>query len=275
MTDEAPPMISLAHPTLNDLSPPEFIRIAKRTGYDAINFRIIPFEPNAGSASIFNDEALFRATVAALKDSGLIALDVEVIKIEADTRAADFRPLFEAGARLGARYAVAIAMDSDESRVTHIFGELCAEAAQFGLRMVLEFMMRGGIRTLDATYRIVTAAGHPRGGILIDALHFYRSGATPSDLDWIDADLLPYMQINDVEHFEALRTATPAENAVWKKVLPGTGDLQLSALLNALPAGIPISIEVPGTPGIPLDEAERYALRALEATRAVLGAVVS
>ena len=266
-------MMILAHPTLNDLSPPDFVRIAKRTGYDAVNLRLTSLSRKATDSNIFSDEALFRAIERALEETGLPVFDIEVITIEADTQAADFRPLFEAGARLGARYAVAISMDADEARVTQTFGALSAEAGKFGVRMVLEFMMRGGIRTLEATHRIVTAAAPPRGGILVDALHFYRSGIKPSALQGIDPDLLPYMQINDVVGFEALYAGTPPESVVWKKVLPGSGDLELRPLMNALPAGIPISIEVPGTPGASPEEAEQYALRAIRATRAALSAV--
>lgn len=263
-------MLILPHPTLNDFLAPEFVRIAKRTGYDAVNFRIVPFEPNTGAASIFSgNDRLLRETRQALDDTGIICYDIEVIRIETDTDPRDFLPLFEFGAQLGASHAVAIAMDSDESRVTQIFGELCRLAEPFGIRMVLEFMMRGGIRTLDAAHRIVIAAGAPLGGILVDALHFYRSGATVEELAGIDPVLFPYMQINDVIGFEDLYQKRPVESVVWKKVLPGVGDLKLNALLDALPAGIPISIEVPGVPDSPLEVAEAYANAAIDAMRRV------
>jgi sugar phosphate isomerase/epimerase len=263
-------MLVLAHPTLNDLSPPEFIRVAERTGYDAINLRIIPLEPNTATANIFNDRKLLRATADALASSPIVVLDVEVIRIEANTQASEFIALFEAAQTLGARYCVAIAMDDDESRVTQRLAELCAVAAPFGISVVLEFMMRGGIRTLDSAHRIVTATGASNTGVLVDALHFYRSGAKDEDLATVDPALLPYMQINDVRDFARLRSIPVAENPTWKKVLPGAGDLHLRELLHALPSGIPISVEVPGTPGISLAEAEQYAREAIDTTRAVM-----
>ena len=87
-------MLVLAHPTLNDLSPPDFIRVAERTGYDAINLRIIPLEPNTPAANIFNDRKLLRATADALASSPIVVLDVEVIRIEPDTQAGDYVALF-------------------------------------------------------------------------------------------------------------------------------------------------------------------------------------
>jgi sugar phosphate isomerase/epimerase len=148
--------------------------------------------------------------------------------------------------------------------------QLCAASAPFGISVVLEFMMRGGIRTLDAAHRIVTGSGASNSGVLVDALHFYRSGATVEDLDAIDPALLPYMQINDVRDFARLQAIPLSENPIWKKVLPGTGDLRLRELLRALPSGIPISVEVPGLPGVSLAEAEQYAREAIDTTRAVM-----
>jgi len=49
-----------------------------------------------------------------------------------------------------------------------------------------------------------------------------------------------------------------------------TGDLRLHELLRALPPGIPISVEVPGTPGVSVAEAERYAREAFDTTRSVM-----
>ncbi len=268
-------MISLPHPTLNDLHPPDFIRIARRTGYNALNLRLIPFKPEAHRDNIFNDRALFRATAEALTATAMPVLDIEVVRIEEGIRAADFRAMFADGAQLGARYAVAIGMSADEGFVSERLAELAAEAAPFGIRMVIEFMARGGIKTLDATQRVVAATGRDDVGILIDSLHFYRSGATLAQLRAVDPHLLPYMQINDVRDFEQLRDDPSPETAVWKKVLPGDGNLRLRELLQTLPPGIAIAPEVPGPPGMTLGEAEAYARRALVQTQALIERIVA
>ena len=267
-------MISLGHPTLIDLSPPELVRVAARAGFDAVNFRITQLDGKDGALSLLADTASVRETAAALADTGIALLDTEVIRIEPDTRAEDFSPLFEVSHRLGARYVVAVGMVGDVAAVAERFAELCAVAYPYGLKIVLEFMARGSIRTLDEARRVVTPVGSARGGILIDALHFYRSGAVVSELAAIDPDFFPYMQINDVEHFRTLFTAPAPEGVVWKKVLPGSGDLELAALMAALPAGIPVSVEVPA-PGLAGADAEQYAVRALASTRAVLAKVAA
>ena len=255
-------MVILPHPTLNDLHPPEFVRIAKRTGYDAINLRIFPFRPDAASANVFADRALLRATVDALAEAGMPVYDIEVIRIEDGMRVPDFRALFEAGAELGARYAVAIGMSADEAFVAEQLAELARLAEPYRIRLVIEFMMRGGIQTLDAAERIVNATGRDDIGILVDALHFYRSGATLDALAAVAPRRLPYMQINDVRDFERLRDARPVADVVWKKVLPGEGNLRLRELLQTLPAAIPISIETPGPADMSIADAESYARHA-------------
>lgn len=262
-------MISLGHPTLIDLSPPELVRVAARAGYDAVNFRIAGLDAKDGALSLLADKASVRETAAALSEAGIALLDTEVIRIEPDTRAEDFNALFEVSHRLGARYVVAVGMVGDEAVVADRFAELCATAHPYGLKIVLEFMTRGSIRTLDQARRIVGRVGTANAGILIDALHFYRSGAVPSDLAAIDPDFFPYMQINDVEHFRTLFTSPTPESVVWKKVLPGSGDLELAALMAALPPGIPVSVEVPA-PGVVGADAERYAAAALASTRALV-----
>jgi sugar phosphate isomerase/epimerase len=52
------------------------------------------------------------------------------------------------------------------------------------------------------------------------------------------------------------------------RLFPGEGALDLGALLAALPAGVPLSLEVPVSQKLaPLERARR----ALEATKAILG----
>lgn len=267
-----PATISLAHGTLLELAPPDLVRVAADAGFDAVGLRVAPWLPNETAYAVLGNDKLLTATTEALARHGLVVLDIEVIRIEAGTHAADFRPIFEAGARLGARYVLAVAMDPDEARAAQRYAEVCAEAAPFGLRVVLEFMARGGIRTLDAACRVVAAAGRPDAGILVDAVHYYRSGAVADDVARLDPKLLPYMQICDVDRAAVVRRAEPPETAVWKKRLPGEGDLPLVDLLRALPAGIPVAIEAPAGHLPEPGASERYARRAFRSTRAAVDA---
>ena len=249
-------MISLAHRTMIDLAPTELVRVAAAAGFDAVGFPLVPVRDDEPAWRMLEDSRVLTETVAALGSHGVAVLDIELVRIEATTRAAEFRRMFEAGAALGARFVVAIATDDDESRIANTLADLCTEAAPFGLRVALEFMPRFGVRTLDAAQRIVKATGHPGASILVDAAHFYHSGAVTADLAGVDPGIMHYMQTNDV-----------ADTHAWTKILPGTGTLPLSDLMRALPPGIPVSLEVSG-PAAEKRDVEAYARRAAQVTRA-------
>ncbi len=250
-------MISLPHRTLIELPPDELVRVAAETGFDAVGFPLIPVRDDEPAWRMLEHPAVLDTVLDALAEHRVGVLDIELVRIEPQMQVSAYRRMFEAGRRLGARFVVAIAFDDDESRVAAHLAELCAEAAPYGLRIALEFMDRCGIRTLAAARRIVEASGEA-AALLIDSGHFYRSGAVAHELTGVDAARLPYMQINDVD-----RRVEP-----WTKVVPGDGDLPLAELLRALPAGIPISLEVAG-PAPAKRDPERYARRACAATRAV------
>jgi sugar phosphate isomerase/epimerase len=251
-------MISLAHRTMIDLSPTDLIRTAAAAGFDAVGFPLVPVRDDEPTYRMLDDAAVVDATLAGLAAHGVAVLDIELVRIEPQTRAADYRRMFDVGARLGARFVCAIATDGDESRVAAHLAELCAEAQPFGLGIALEFMARWGLRSLDAAQRVVRAAAHPGASILVDAAHFYHCGQVTSDLRRVDLSLIHYMQIND------------AVSGAWTKVLPGDGNLPLADLMQALPAGIPVSLEVSG-PSAEKRDPQRFATRAGMTTRAAVG----
>jgi sugar phosphate isomerase/epimerase len=253
-------VIALAHGTLLQLSPPDLIRIAARVGYDAVGLRVLPWRPGEARYNLRDDPKLLAATQEALQETGLTVLDVEVLRIEPQLRAAEAQRCFDLAKKLGARYVLAVGIDPDEPRLTVRYAELCAQASHMGLRVVLEFLPRTdvSVKTLDVCARIVQRAGFPLGGVLVDTAHFFRSGADPKQLAKITPALLPYYQLADAQ-----RDGTP------RKLLPGEGDLPLASLVRALPGGIPVSVEVGSEISDPM-KAEQFARRAFDATQALL-----
>ena len=260
-------MISLPQFTLLHLEPPELVRVAAATGFDAVGFRLLPWIEGETAYSLLGDSKLLAETSRALHETGLSVLDVEIIRISPGLRADDFRAFFEAAARLGARYVLALGMDPDEARLADSYAALCAEAAPFGLRVVLEFIPREpiAIQTLDAAHRVVAAAGNVDGGILVDTVHFCRSGSSLSQLAALPPQLFPYFQIGDIISHPPLR---PEDRR--PKVLPGVGDLPLADIMRALPRGIPVSVEVPAGALADRAAADAYAREALRTTQAAL-----
>jgi sugar phosphate isomerase/epimerase len=159
--------------------------------------------------------------------------------------------------------------DPDEARLTDCFARLCEEAARFDLRVNLEFAAFTRAPSIQAAQRIVDRAGQANGGILIDALHLARSGGTPADIRRIDPRRLAYSQLCDARGPRPATDDALRREARLDRHYPGTGDLPLTEILDALPAGLPIGVEAPCVEDAALPVLER-ARRCGEATRRFL-----
>ncbi len=239
----------LAPTTLPDAVPMEFLAAAADAGYDGVGVRLyrspnLPFHPVVGNA------ALIREIGRVLADSGLAVLDVFTFYLQPSTDVRDFAPALELGAVLGAKYAVVQGDDPEWSRLRDNFAAFCDAAARVGLVVAVEFMPARPLATFALALRLRREAARPNVSILVDPLHLARSGGVPADLQGHDPGLFPYAQFSD---------GIPASA---ERRMPGEGALALDALLDALPAGLPLSVEVPDTHrgDIPAREWARMAL---------------
>ncbi|HEY6599864.1 MAG TPA: TIM barrel protein [Pseudomonadales bacterium] len=230
-------LLSLAAGVLPEFPPDVIARSAALAGYPATGIWC--------DADTWTD-ATTRAVADVLTEHRLIALDIEVIWIRSGTEPSDAaRRLIEAGGALGARNVLIVSVHPDATAATHQFAALCELAQQAGMRAVLEFLMITEVKSLAQALSIVQAAGHPAGGVLIDALHFDRCGASAADVRALDPKLLPYAQLCDgpasVERKDYQGYLTDAIDA---RSIPGEGALPLDELVRALPRDLPLSLEV-------------------------------
>ena len=98
--------IALAALTVLELSPPDMVSCAAEAGYSHIGLRLIPATPTEVSYATIGDTPIIRATLARLADTGIRCFDVEILRLKPETRVADFLPVLETAARLGARAAL-------------------------------------------------------------------------------------------------------------------------------------------------------------------------
>src|SRR4051794_39216550 len=141
---------------------------------------------------------LRQQTVRALRECALEVLDIEVVRLKPGLDLDGLDPLLEAGAELGARHLLCTVEDPDTDRAVQAWSELCVRASGYGLRCMLEFMIFSAVSTLQqavAIVRAATAAGAPQSGVLVDALHLFRSGGSPDEVASVDPALLPYLQL--------------------------------------------------------------------------------
>lgn len=144
------------------------------------------------------------------------------------------------------------------------FGRLCDRAAAHGVLVGLEFIPYSHLRTLDAAWKIVTAADRSNGGVIVDCWHWFRSGATPADLAGVPADAITGVQLCDVLATPLAEMTTEARH---HRLLPGRGTGDTNALLAALRGhGVtaPVSVEVfsDAQDALPADVAAREAFTA-------------
>ncbi len=123
------------------------------------------------------------------------------------------------------------------------------------------------VSNIAKAMRILDGAARPNGGLLVDAIHFFRAGDSPQALAKVPRRFLRYMQLCDARPERPADMQEIIRQARSDRLFPGEGGLDLKGLLGALPAGIPISLEIPVAKKIePLERARR----ALAATNAIL-----
>ena len=236
---------SLAHLTALSLAPPELIRVAARTGYRTVGLRMIQVTPESAGYPLMTNPAMLRETRQAMTDTGVGVWDIEFVKITPEIDIAALEPFFAVGAELGARYAIAAPYDPDLSRLTDRFGALCDLAARHGLGAVLEFFPWTVVPGLTDAAAIVEAADRANAGILVDTLHFDRSGSTLEQLAGIAPARLPFVHVCDVPAPRPTTTEGLLHNARAERLPPGEGGLDILGVMRLMPPGIPVALEVP------------------------------
>jgi sugar phosphate isomerase/epimerase len=264
----SPRTLSLAHLTVLDTTPPELVTVAAAAGFRTVGIRLTA-TPSVGVPpyDCLHEGPMLRETLLRLKDTGVSVLDTEFLRFEPELPVGVPEGFLEVSARLGASHVLVMSAEPDEARTLDRFRDLCDRAAPYGLRVRLESAIYTGVRTLAHAAEMVTRSGRANTSVVIDALHWSRSGGTPAHVAQVDPALLHYAQICDAAADMPAPTDTPSliREARTGRLLPGEGVLPLRELVAALPEGLPLAIEAPcrDTAHLPALERARRAHRAL------------
>jgi sugar phosphate isomerase/epimerase len=263
-------LVAISPPTLPDAPPIEFVEAAAAAGYDAVGLRLarsplFPFYPVVGNAPLIRELKLILAS------SGMSVLDILTFYLQPTTDVAAFAPALELGAELGARHALVAGDDADWTRLRGNMGRFCDLAAQFGISAALEFAVIRPLATLSQALRLLSELGRKNGVICLDPLNFVRGGGSAAFLRGLEPRLFPYAQISDgvlapgEPDLSKLGRMSPNERR-----MPGDGMLPLRQILDALPLGLPLSVEIPMPKSVKLP-AREWARATAERTRRFLG----
>lgn len=189
---------------------------------------------------------------AELRDAHIAAPQLEIIRLPGRDGLSSFdaaaRDIAETAAALGCVVVHAAALDltAGYDDLVEGFGLLTRACAKEGLCCGIEFVpFLTAAPDLESAVRLVRAVGQSNAGVVVDSLHFFRSGAPWDAL----ADLKPgdvvAIQINDGP------TERPTQDyraeAMGMRQLPGDGQFDLMRFLDVLEshgATIPLTAEV-------------------------------
>ena len=189
--------------------------------------------------------ATTRAVKAQLRDAGLALLDVEVAWIMPGPPDPWLLELVEIAAELGAPNLLCVSSDPDAGATTAKLQAMVDRAAGTGVRVNLEFGLFTQVKTIAAAAEIVGRLDGAAKGLLCDTLHWSRSGGTADAIRALPREWLGYAQLCDAPAAGPNLSDMQAiiDDAINRRVAMGQGGLALAAMVDALPAGLPVAIE--------------------------------
>lgn len=229
-------LLSLAAGVMPEFSPQETIAAAIASGWPAAG---VWYDPEVWTPAT-TIEVRDRAA-----DAGLVLLDIEVVWLKPGPDDPAHFAAIDAGAEIGARNVLVVSSEPEPARSAEKLARLVEHGKAAGLRVCLEFAAFTEVKSLAAALDIVAAAG-PDAGLLIDPLHYARTGSIPADLGGVDPHRLPYAQFCDATASGPPSSDVPAiiHEALDLRLMPGDGGLPLRELLAAMPPQIPLSVEL-------------------------------
>ncbi|MEV0388814.1 TIM barrel protein [Nonomuraea sp. NPDC050643] len=264
---------SLAHLTALSLSPPELVSAAADAGYRYVGLRMTRVTPHEPHHPLATDPALMRATKVRLAATGIEVLDIELARIAPDDDPADLLRFLEAGAELGARHVITQLPDPDFTRKADRFARLCDLARPLGLTVDLEFPSWTQTPDLTEAVRVLRYAGRPNAGILVDLIHFARSGSSVADLRDLPPEWFRFAHVCDAPATAPATQEDIIHAARFERLFPGEGGIDVHGILAALPPGIPYALEIPRATLVAQVGAKEHARLAITAARRHLDAV--
>jgi len=189
--------------------------------------------------------ATTRAIRAQARDAGVELLDCEVAWIMPGAPNPWLTELVQIAAELGARNLLCVSSDPDMAATTAKFQTLVDAAKDTGVRVNLEFGIFTEVKTIHMARAILEAVEGDAKALLVDTLHWVRSGGTAEDLAAIPHEWLSYcqpcdapVQGPDVTNFDSI-----IDDAINRRMALGQGGLPLAAMVDALPDHLPMAIE--------------------------------
>ena len=238
--------------TLLGMNPVDHVRLTAELGCVSIStgltglplsmFGITDYAPYA-MWSLESDASLRRDLKAALSDTGVHIGLGEGFRVRDDGDVRDRGAGLDIMAELGALRINAVSMEHDLARSNDQLAHLAEMVIERDMLFTVEFAPPNTINSLESALAVIDHIGKGSCRLLIDSMHFFRSGGTVEKLEALDSDLIGYAQISDAPMLSDGRTYM--EEAMFDRLAPGDGEFPLREWIAALPTEIEIGLEVP------------------------------
>jgi sugar phosphate isomerase/epimerase len=237
--------------TLLGMPPVEHVKLAAELGCIGISTGLTGLPLSMfGLSDVFypawslrDDPALRREMIAAMRDTGVHVGLGEGFRARLGGDVRDYAADLDIMAELGALRINAICMDEDLDMARDQLGILADMAIARGMAFTIEFTPPTGINCFDAALDACQHIGKGRAAVLVDSMHFFRTGGTVDQLEAADPAWIGYAQICDgrmAPHDDGYMM-----EAMFARGVPGAGELPLREWVAALPQTCDISLEVP------------------------------
>lgn len=247
--------VGLAPLSLIDVSPPDLVAVAARTGFDFVGVRVLQVPGAEVGPDVLAGSDLLRETVLRCRESGIRVEDVEFVLLDGVTGPAQWGPAIDAGAALGARSLTVAVNDPDEDRCRDTLSQLVLDARSAGLKVTLEPISYNSVCSVPHARRLAEETGC---GVLLDGLHLLRMGSTREEV----ADAAPQVPLFQLCDGPARRPATReglVAESRRERLAPGLGSGDLAGFLAELAGDLPVSVEVPSVRERTARDPEEYA----------------
>jgi sugar phosphate isomerase/epimerase len=215
--------------------------------------------------SLADDPSLRREMIAAMRDLGVAIGLGEGFRAHADEDVSGQVPALDLMAELGARRINAIGLDPDRARCFDQLAKLSELVCERGMMFTVEFCPGFAVGTWGDAMELIGQLGPGRCHVLLDTMHFCQSGGTVEQLEAIEPGTIGYVQLSDSP--ADVPEADYMQVAMFKRCVPGTGELPLREMLAALPEDVTISVEVPNLAAMRSIGPRDHAARCLAAAR--------
>ncbi|MET0240476.1 MAG: TIM barrel protein [Sphingobium sp.] len=228
------------------MPPLDYVALAGQLGVGHIGmapFPIVSVPELYEGWTLRDNPGLVREIKTAVADHGLSIAVGEgfFIKPGADVNAvaADMDIL----ADVGAKRLTVCSFEGDLPTAFDQLARFAELAAVRGMGSQVEFVPNLGIGDLPTALAAVKHVGRDDFGVVIDAMHIYRSGATAADVAALSPQAIGHFQLCDVPY--AIAAQGYGYEASFERLAPGDGELPLAELLAAIPTDKVVGLEIP------------------------------